>query len=335
MSLLMADCSTEIREQVAKSRAEKCSLAITGSGSYGAFLPGAGDAKLLRTTGHTGIIDYDHAEMVVTVRAGTLIADLEAVLAEQGQQLGVETPLLSDTATIGGAIAVGISGSARPYRGALRDFVLGARLVNGLGEELRFGGQVMKNVAGYDLSRMLVGSHGSLGVITELSLRVLPLPERSLSMSFEFPDFHQSVKFADELLARAEPLTAASFYRGRLFLRFCGRSTTIERLQRRLEGVVCSDDWWSDLRQWRMPWGYPTCLAYRDMRFREPQTCGEWLSDWNGALVWSTEPEPTADIQLQPARPGCASGLQGQLEQRLRCAFDPEGIFRGLGNNEN
>ncbi len=326
------DHSAALADQVRTNCATGTPLRIEGSGSYASYCSPPQSAEVLSTREHHGIVSFDPTEMVVTVRSGTPLLELEAVLAEKGQQLGTECPQLSEQATIGGAIAMGFSGSGRPFRGAMRDFVLGARIINGLGEDLQFGGQVMKNVAGYDLSRLMVGSAGRLAVLLEVSLKLLPLPEESLSLSFQYPDYREAISFADQLVNLAEPLTAASYFREQLFLRFSGRGATMKRLRSSLGGEAFSDSWWQDLRCWRMPWGQATHLGYREHRFREPQCTGNSLVDWNGGLVWSAAPEPTASTQLCLSEPVANSGLSGQLEQRLRRAFDPEAIFRGAGD---
>jgi glycolate oxidase FAD binding subunit len=149
-------------------------LRLRGGGSkdfWGQSLTG----DVLDTRAYRGIVSYEPSELVVTVRCGTPLAELEAALAEKGQCLAFEPPHFGPGATVGGMVAAGLSGPARATAGAVRDFVLGARFINGLGEHLTFGGQVMKNVAGYDVSRLMAGSWGTLGLITEVSLKVLPV----------------------------------------------------------------------------------------------------------------------------------------------------------------
>ena len=161
-------------DAVRSAAAESRTLRLRGGGTkdfWGEPLRG----EVLDTRGYHGIISYEPSELVVTVRCGTPLAELEAALAEQGQCLAFEPPHFGPGATVGGMVAAGLSGPARASVGAVRDFVLGARLVNGRGEDLVFGGQVMKNVAGYDVSRLLAGSWGTLGIVTEVSLKVLPV----------------------------------------------------------------------------------------------------------------------------------------------------------------
>ena len=174
----------DILEQVRDAASSATPLNIEGGGSkrfYGRSSSGA----TLATGAHNGIIDYTPSELVVSARAGTPLAELETALGEEGQMLAFEPPHFGAHATLGGSIACGLSGPRRPWNGAARDFVLGITCINGKGERLRFGGQVMKNVAGYDLSRTLTGSLGTLAVLLEIHLRVLPRPEHELTLTRE------------------------------------------------------------------------------------------------------------------------------------------------------
>ncbi len=187
-------------------------LRLRGGGSkdfWGQSLTG----EVLDTRAYRGIVSYEPSELVVTVRCGTPLAELEAVLAEKGQCLAFEPPHFGEGATVGGMVAAGLSGPARATAGAVRDFVLGARFINGLGEHLTFGGQVMKNVAGYDVSRLMAGSWGTLGLITEVSLKVLPVaPAEATLMCAGLPQ-----KAALDLLHRwggqPLPLNASAWVR--------------------------------------------------------------------------------------------------------------------------
>ena len=161
-------------DAVRAAAADGRTLRLRGGGTKH-FWGVASQGPVLDTRAYTGILSYEPSELVVTVRCGTPLADLEAALDEQGQYLAFEPPHFGPGATVGGMVAAGLSGPARASVGAVRDFILGARLINGKGEDLTFGGQVMKNVAGYDVSRLLAGSWGTLGIITEVSLKVLPV----------------------------------------------------------------------------------------------------------------------------------------------------------------
>ena len=173
-SLPMDAQRQQLIDAVRSAAAGGRTLRLRGGGTkdfWGAPLQG----EVLDTRAYSGIISYEPSELVVTVRCGTPLAELEAALAEKGQCLAFEPPHFGPSATVGGMVAAGLSGPARASVGTVRDFVLGVRMLNGLGEDLTFGGQVMKNVAGYDVSRLMAGSWGTLGVLTEVSLKVLPV----------------------------------------------------------------------------------------------------------------------------------------------------------------
>ena len=203
-------------DAVRQAAADGRVLRLRGGGSkdfWGQSLSG----EVLDTRAYQGIVSYEPSELVVTARCGTPLAELEAALAEKGQCLAFEPPHfgqgLAQGATVGGMVAAGLSGPARATAGAVRDFVLGARFVNGLGEHLTFGGQVMKNVAGYDVSRLMAGSWGTLGLITEVSLKVLPVaPAEATLMCAGLPQ-----KTALDLLHRwggqPLPLNASAWVR--------------------------------------------------------------------------------------------------------------------------
>ncbi|MEK7347151.1 MAG: glycolate oxidase subunit GlcE [Pseudomonadota bacterium] len=201
-----------LTDAVRHAAAQGRTLRLRGGGTkdfWGQSLTG----DVLDTRGYRGIVSYEPSELVVTVRCGTPLSELEAVLAEKGQCLAFEPPHFGQGATVGGMVAAGLSGPARATAGAVRDYVLGARFINGLGEHLTFGGQVMKNVAGYDVSRLMAGSWGTLGLITEVSLKVLPVaPAEATLMIVGMPQ-----KVALDLLHRwggqPLPLNASAWVR--------------------------------------------------------------------------------------------------------------------------
>ena len=202
----------EIIDRIQAATADRAPLRIRGGGSkdfYGQALHG----ELLDVGGLSGIISYEPSELVVTVRAGTPLAELEAALAEKGQSLAFEPPHFNTTTshglpTCGGMVAAGLSGPARANAGAVRDFVLGATLINGRGEQLTFGGQVIKNVAGYDVSRLMVGAMGTLGVLTELSIKVLPMASAEATLVFATGSRHWPGPLQTPVWPRRMPLEA-------------------------------------------------------------------------------------------------------------------------------
>ena len=170
------------------------SLRIRGGGTKD-FYGGALEGEVLDTQVYAGIIDYEPTELVITARAGTSLAAIESAMRARGQMLAFEPPRYAQGGTLGGAVASGLSGPRRPYAGAVRDLVLGVKVLDGTGEHLTFGGQVMKNVAGFDVSRLMTGALGTLGVITEVSLKCQPLPRTEATVAFECS--------ADEAIRRA------------------------------------------------------------------------------------------------------------------------------------
>ncbi|HWI82168.1 glycolate oxidase subunit GlcE [Ramlibacter sp.] len=335
-------------------------LRIRGGGSkdfYGERLEG----ELLETAPLAGITSYEPTELVVTALAGTPLAQLEAALAERGQCLPFEPPHFGGGATVGGMVAAGLSGPARASAGAVRDYVLGLTMVNGRGEVLTFGGQVMKNVAGYDVSRLLAGSLGTLGLIVEASLKVLPVPPGEATLRFELGQ--------DEALRRLNtwggqplPLNASCWVEddgvGTLYLRLRGAVAAVEAACRSLGGErqdnaqVRGD--WQLCRDQRLPWF--EARRDRDLwRLSLPQTAPVLdlpeppLVEWHGGLRWvgaapgQDEPlrraaaaagghatlfRPAAG-RTEPARGRLAplsSPLQ-QIHRELKRQFDPAGIF--------
>src|ERR1700719_4055091 len=202
----------ELRECVSAAHRTRQGLRLRGSGTtdfYGEGLAG----EVLELRAHRGIVDYEPSELVITARCGTPLSEIEAALAAHGQFLAFEPPAFGADPTIGGVIAAGLSGPRRAYAGAVRDFVLGTRLLTGDGEMLRFGGQVMKNVAGFDVSRLLCGSLGFLGVITEVSLKVLPQPRAEESVRLDMAAA-TAVECFNRWSARGVPISGGAWWQG-------------------------------------------------------------------------------------------------------------------------
>ena len=340
------DRSTEIRDQVLAALENKTPLAIRGSGSKSFYAdPGAGEA--LEMTGHAGIVTYDPGELIMTCRTGTRLDEVRALLAENGQHLPFEPPAFGETATIGGTVACGFSGPRRPWAGALRDYLLGVRIINGRGEILEFGGQVMKNVAGYDVSRLMAGALGTLGVILETSFKVLPLPAKELTL--EFSNGHsQAVMLMNEWSGQPLPLSAAAWQEGALRIRLSGAASEVDSAVEQLkpEKVLDGNAYWDGLREHGLPffggdlplWRISVPPASTPWELK-----GEFLIDWGGAQHWYRTQEPAADIRRHAVAAGGHAVLfrgppdvekfhplpeaAARLQQRVSDAFDPQGIF--------
>jgi glycolate oxidase FAD binding subunit len=300
----------------------------------------------LAVDGHTGIVAYDPRELVVTARAGTRLAELEAELAACGQMLAFEPPHFSEQATLGGAVASGLSGPRRAYCGAVRDFVLGCRVLDGNGKQLNFGGQVIKNVAGYDVSRLMVGAWGTLGVLLEVSLKVLPQPRASVTV-VQSCTADEALQRVRDLARQPLPLDASCHCDGRLYLRLSGEAAATEAARRRLGGDVLSDadEFWRSLRDHALPFfaGTPLWRLSLPATAAMPPLAGDWLLEWGGALRWLKSDAPVEQVRAAAEQAGGHAMLfRGgarhdvfhplpapllALHQRLKQSFDPQGLF--------
>ena len=347
-----------LRDQLAQARARKAPLEIRGGGTK-AFYGETPRGEPLLTTGLTGLSAYEPSELVVTVRAGTPLAQLEAALAEQGQGLPFEPPRFSAGGTVGGMVAAGLAGPARAAVGGVRDYVLGATILDGHGELLSFGGQVMKNVAGYDVSRLLAGSMGVLGLICEVSLKVLPLPPATATLRFDLEEAAALTRL-HQWGALPLPLNASAWWEGALVLRLSGAVAAVEAAAQRLGGEridpALAASFWQGLRDHTDEFFAGARRAVQAgatlWRASVPATAaplalsGEQLIEWGGAQRWLCTTAPAARVRevvasvgghatrflsATPAeRQGVFSALDPATEavhRRLKKAFDPDGLF--------
>ena len=222
----MTDISTRIVERIEAARRDRQPLSIV-AGASKRFLGRTSNGSQLEVAAHEGIVSYEPGELVLTARAGTRLDNIEATLAEHGQALQFEPPSFAGAATIGGTLACNASGPARPWSGSVRDAVLGIELVTGRAERLRFGGRVMKNVAGFDVSRLQAGALGAFGVITEVSLKVLPRPRHTVTLVRDF-DVADAIVHMNELAGTSNPLSGACWHDGSLYVRFSGAESAVE-----------------------------------------------------------------------------------------------------------
>jgi glycolate oxidase FAD binding subunit len=281
------DDSQSLLEQVNQALENATPLRIQGSNSK-AFLGRTTAGEILDTRSHRGIVSYDPTELVVTARCGTLLSELTQVLDAAQQMLPCEPPSFGDGATVGGMIACGLSGPRRPWSGSVRDFVLGTRVITGQGKLLRFGGEVMKNVAGYDLSRLMAGSYGCLGLITEVSLKVLPKPRQALSISLEM-DPERALQHLAEWGQQPLPISAACHDGTRLHLRLEGGEGSVAAAHERLGGERLDASWWDDLNEQRLSFFDEDQPLWRlSLPHNTPSLSlpGRQLIDWGGAQRW-------------------------------------------------
>lgn len=338
------DNSATLLEQVNQALENATPLRIQGSNSK-AFLGRTTAGEILDTRSHRGIVSYDPTELVITARCGTPLAELTEVLAAARQMLPCEPPSFGDDATVGGMIACGLSGPRRPWSGSVRDFVLGTRVISGHGKLLRFGGEVMKNVAGYDLSRLMAGSYGCLGVITEVSLKVLPVPRQCLSISLEMNSEHALLRLA-KWGQQPLPISAACHDGERLHLRLEGGEGSVAAAHERLGGERLDASYWSDLNEQRLAFFdedqplWRLSLPNNTPRLSLP---GRQLIDWGGAQRWLKSDAQGAFIRQVVGEVGghvsCFShGLSDtpfeplppallRYHRSLKQQLDPRGIF--------
>ncbi|KAB7619753.1 glycolate oxidase subunit GlcE [Alkalilimnicola sp. S0819] len=335
----------QLSERVRAAAQAREALEIRGQGSkafYGRPVAGAP----LELSGYRGVVSYEPTELYITARAGTPLSELEAVLAEQHQMLPFEPPRFGGAGTIGGAIATGLSGPRRPFAGAARDFVLGVRCLNGQGEDLRFGGQVMKNVAGYDLSRLISGSLGTLGVLLEVSLKVLPRPRFEQSLSLDLP-LAEGLAQADRWVGENLPLSGCAHDGERLHIRLSGAEPAVQAAARRIGGDTLDKSWWDGLRDHSLPFFRVDAPLWRLSLppGARPTLSGEALHDWGGRQIWLRAAPDAHELQGLAARHGGHATLfRGPqdtetpvfqplsaplmaLHRRLKQSLDPQGIL--------
>jgi glycolate oxidase FAD binding subunit len=283
------DCTSELAVQVQAATQARTPLRIVG-GDTKRFLGREVTGAALDVACHRGILRHDPAELVLTARGGTPLEEIEVCLAEQGQRLPFEPPHFGAGATLGGTVACGLAGPARAWSGPLRDYVLGVRVLTGDGRVLRFGGEVMKNVAGYDVARLMAGSLGQLGVLLDVSLKVLPAPPAARTLAQSCGETAALARLA-ELWRSALPLTAGAWADGRMYLRFEGSPATLDEVERRVGGEVVADApaFWASLREQTHPFFAGEAPLWRCTlpALAPPVDAGSApLIEWNGPQRW-------------------------------------------------
>jgi len=351
-------------ERVRAALADRTPLRVRGGGTKDFHGARALAGQPLDTRALTGVVAYEPSELVVTARAGTPLAELEALLAAHGQCLPFEPPHYASGATVGGMVAAGLSGPARASVGAVRDYVLGVELVNGRAERLRFGGQVMKNVAGYDVSRLMAGSWGRLGVLTEVSLKVLPVAPAEATLRFACTQAEALARL-NAWCGQPLPLNASRWAedggQGVLSLRLRGAQAAVQAACRTLggerqDGTAAAG--WQACRDQRLPWFAQRGAGHALWRLSVPDTAGELalppgagaaLAEWHGALRWVQAPPAcgpalhaaaaavggSATLFRAASDDGTGAGghfdpqnpAAAAVQARVLQAFDPHGIF--------
>jgi glycolate oxidase FAD binding subunit len=302
--------------------------------------------ELLDTRIYAGIVAYEPTELVVTARCGTPLSALENVLAENGQCLPFEPPHFGPDATVGGCVAAGLSGPRRASAGALRDFVLGVKLVDGRGQALSFGGQVMKNVAGYDVSRLAAGSLGTLGVIAEVSLKLAPRPTVERSLRLEMP-LARALEAMNRWAGQPLAMSATAWHDGKLCVRLSGSEAAVRAAAAKIGGDEVAGEFWTGMREhthaffggaeplWRL--SLPSAAAPLELE-------GAQLVEWHGALRWLRSGAKAGVIReaahrlkghatlfraagTQTERFAPLDPVLARVHRGLKSAFDPAGIL--------
>jgi glycolate oxidase FAD binding subunit len=331
-----------LQNRIRQAAERRAPLRLRGGGSKD-FYGNEPRGELLDARGYAGIASYEPTELVVTARCGTPLAELESTLKQNGQCLPFEPPHFGPGATLGGCVAAGLSGPRRASAGALRDYVLGVKLVDGRGRELTFGGQVMKNVAGYDVARLAAGSLGTLGLIAEVSLKVLPVPSCELTLELEMSEA-AALESMNVWAGQPLPISATAWHAGRLCVRLSGAEPAVRAAAAKIGGTrLEAREFWHDVREHRHAFfGGAEPL----WRVAVPSACapldapGGTLIEWGGALRWLR----TRDARGLAAKAGGHATLFRShdrrenvfteidavamaLHRRLKAAFDPAGIL--------
>ena len=343
----MPDIANQLQQQVETAIAEKFSLNIIGGNSkalYGRQPHG----EPLNVSGHSGITSYEPTELVISARAGTSLEEIEQILKNNDQMLPFEPPHYGPNATIGGTIACNLSGPRRAYSGAARDFLLGSKIINGKAEILRFGGEVMKNVAGYDVSRLMCGAMGTLGVLLEVSLKVLPRPSTEVTLVQE-TSANNAIQLMNQWSTKPIPVSASAWVDGRLYVRLSGTENAIESAKQVTKGDTLenANDFWYQLREQQLPF-FNTDLSL--WRLSLPPTIapisldGPCLMEWGGGQRWLISDAPAENVFREVTSAGghatlfaggdrdkqvfqpLDAGLRS-IHRRLKQSFDPLSIF--------
>jgi glycolate oxidase FAD binding subunit len=331
-------------ERIREAAAHHRPLRLRGGGTKD-FYGNEPRGEVLDTRAYAGIVSYEPTELVLTARCGTPLSEVERILEENGQCLPFEPPHFGAGATFGGCIAAGLSGPRRASAGALRDFVLGARIVDGRGRALGFGGQVMKNVAGYDVSRLLAGTLGTLGLIAEASLKVLPRPAAERSLRLEMPQ-ERALEAMQRWAAQPLPISATAWHDGELLVRLSGSAPAVAAAAGKIGGEPLEQAPWAAIREQTHPFFAASPLWRVALTPVAPPLPlpGAQLLEWGGALRWLAGAGPGEAVREAAQRAGGHATLfrareksggafaplapaAMRLHRGLKAVFDPAGIL--------
>ena len=343
-----ADCSEHIINALQQARETSTPVYIQGGGSKPHLIGRNCNYTVLDVGGHRGIVDYQPQELVITARAGTPLVDIIAVLDAEGQSLSFEPPVFNGAATLGGTLACNLSGPARPWRGSIRDMVLGVQLINGKCEQLNFGGKVIKNVAGYDVARLQAGALGTLGVLCEVSLKVLPRADKTLTLCYDM-SAQEAVQHMNQKAGQPKPLSGAFWLNGQLHMRLSGAASAVNSTVTQWGGEILANDdvLWQQLREMTLPFFDDAGALWRfsvQSSAKVRHEFGATLIDWCGAQRWVHGDHSGESLQQAAVEAGGhvslfrsgdrdaevrspLNSVEQGLQQRLKKSFDPDGIL--------
>ncbi|HEV7136196.1 MAG TPA: glycolate oxidase subunit GlcE [Steroidobacteraceae bacterium] len=333
-----------LQERIRAAAAARQPLRIRGGGSKD-FYGGRLEGELLEVRALSGITHCEPTELVISARAGTPLAELARELATHQQMLAFEPSHFGGRATLGGTVASGLSGPRRAYCGALRDFVLGVEIIDGRGELLRFGGRVIKNVAGFDVSRLMAGSLGTLGLLTEITLKTVPCPRAQCTLRFEM-DQPAALESMTRWATRPLPISATAWHEGMLSVRLSGAESAVRAAHEALGGelVAAADAYWEEVTEQRLEFFAATRELWRvSLPAHSPAlpVAGPAFMEWGGSLRWLQGPLDGSALRALAARFGghatlyrtpvrppegtfqSLSAAMLMVHKRLKAAFDP------------
>lgn len=332
-----------LARQVRQSFEDHRRVIIRGGGSKSFLGHIEPDAEPLDVAPCRGIISYEPEELVIRVRCGTPLAEVQQVLAGEGQMLAFEPPGFGENATIGGTVSSGIAGPRRPWAGTVRDFVLGASLVTGDGRIVEFGGQVMKNVAGYDVSRLVIGAMGTLGIVTDVSMKVLPCPGTEVTLQ-QKRTVREALDFTVSLSASPMPVSATCFHDDCLSIRLSGSESSVRQAAKKIGGEETDNALWAQVANHEFE---PLSKASEVWRVSVPPASPVLLDEasvieWGGGQRWVVDPDfnprdrlgqydghvtlfrrgKSGEPAFHPLTPGVLV-----IHRGLKSRFDPGGIL--------
>jgi glycolate oxidase FAD binding subunit len=347
------DISEKLQKQIIDAVRDNQALQIIGNNTKAFYGRKDNDQSETRTlplhvAEHSGILDYQPTELTVTARAGTPLSEIIGVLAEHQQMLPFEPPVFDGRATLGGCVASAMAGPRRPWTGAVRDYLIGTRILTGEGKEIRLGGKVMKNVAGYDLFRPMAGALGTLGLMLDITLKLLPLPEQEVSYCMD-TDADSMQQILRDLRRRSMPVSGASYHNEQFLLRLSGSISSIDDATNYLPAEMKETgmDYWQELNEHRLSFFDDKRPLYRlvvPAASPYETISGECSTDWGGALRWIKTSLQFDEVQQQTGELGGTASIYRNatvgeevfsplaaqlldLHKRIKKVMDPAGIL--------